>query len=283
MLQLSGAEQDGDSPDGDVLANQRLWSTLPPVQDYQDVGSARLAATTWLNVRVGQRLQPLLVSEPYGRGQTYVLATGGTWRWRMGLPSTDERHQQFWRQLLHALVAGVPQPFELTARSAGDAVQVRAQLRDAAFRPVEGATIAVSVSSPHESFSFTLPPVAGQPGIYQTSWQPVDAGPIVFEASARRDVQSLGTARASLEYTRGETEFFSIRQNRALLQQLADSSGGRYWQATDLDGLPQAIGASKAGVLEQQLLPLWDAPLLFLLLAALKCGEWLLRRRWGGI
>jgi uncharacterized membrane protein len=283
MLQLSGAEQDGDSPDGDVLANQRLWSTLPPVQDYQDVGSARLAATTWLNLRVGQRLQPLLVSEPYGRGQTYVLATGGTWRWRMGLPSTDERHQQFWRQLLHTLVAGVPQPFELTARSAGDAVQVRAQLRDAAFRPVEGATIAVSVSSPHESFSFTLPPVAGQPGIYQTSWQPVDAGPIVFEASARRDVQSLGTARASLEYTRGETEFFSIRQNRALLQQLADSSGGRYWQATDLDGLPQAIGASKAGVLEQQLLPLWDAPLLFLLLAALKCGEWLLRRRWGGI
>ncbi|HTT05488.1 MAG TPA: hypothetical protein VMF64_09375 [Steroidobacteraceae bacterium] len=276
MLQLGGAE-----PGAEVASEQRLWSTLPPVQDYQDVGSTRLGATTWLNVRVGQRLQPLLLSEPYGRGQTYILATGGTWRWRMGLPSTDERHQQFWRQLLHALVAGVPQPFELTARTVGDAVQVRAQLRDAAFRAVEGATITVSVSSPHEAFNFTLPPVAGQPGIYQTSWQPADAGPIVFEASARRNAQPLGSARASLEYTRGDAEFFSIRQNRALLQQLADSTGGRYWQPTDLTSLPQVIGASNAGVLEQQLLPLWDAPLLFLLLAALKCSEWLLRRRWG--
>ncbi|HEY7928875.1 MAG TPA: hypothetical protein VID71_02610 [Steroidobacteraceae bacterium] len=278
MLQLSGAE-----PGADAASEQRLWSTLPPLQDYQDVGSTRLAATTWLNVRVGQRLQPLLLSEPYGRGQTYILATGGTWRWRMGLPSTDERHQQFWRQLLHALVAGVPQPFELTARIAGDAVQLRAQLRDAAFRPLEGATITVSVSSPHESFSFSLPPVAGQPGIYQTSWRPADAGPIVFEASARRNAQPLGSARASLDYTRGDAEFFSIRQNRALLQQLADSTGGRYWQPTDLARLPQVIGASNAGVLEQQLLPLWDAPLLFLLLAALKCSEWLLRRRWGVI
>lgn len=278
MLQLSGA-----APGADAASEQALWSTLPPVQDYQDVGSTRLAATTWLNVRVGQRLQPLLLSEPYGRGQTYILATGGTWRWRMGLPSTDERHQQFWRQLLHALVAGVPQPFELTARTAGDAVQVRAQLRDAAFHPVDGATITVSVSSPHEAFNFTLPPVAGQPGLYQTSWQPAAAGPIVFEASARRNAQPLGSARASLEYTRGDAEFFSIRQNRALLQQLADSTGGRYWQPTDLSRLPQVIRASNAGVLEQQLLPLWDAPLLFLLLAALKCAEWLLRRRWGFI
>ncbi|HWG76444.1 MAG TPA: hypothetical protein VN660_06575 [Steroidobacteraceae bacterium] len=280
MLQLGGAgggaEQGADEP-----SNQRLWNSLPPVQDYQDVGSPRLAATTWLNARVGQSLQPLLVSEPYGRGQTFVLATGGTWRWRMGLPSTDERHQQFWRQLVHALVAGVPQPFELTARTTGDGVQVRAQLRDAAFRPVDGATITVSVSSPHESFSFTLPPVTGQPGIYQTSWQPAAAGPIVFEASARRNAQSLGSARASLAYARGDAEFRSIRQNRALLRQLADSTGGRYWEAADLAGLPQAIGASNAGVLTQQLLPLWDAPLLFLLLAALKCSEWLLRRRWG--
>jgi hypothetical protein len=104
---------------------------------------------------------------------------------------------------------------------------------------------------------------------------------VVLEASAQRGARRLGTARASLEYRRGDAEFFSIRQNRALLQQLAGATGGRYWNAADLAGLPQAIGASTAGVLQQRLLPLWDAPLLFLLLAALKCSEWLLRRRWG--
>ncbi|HLK71605.1 MAG TPA: hypothetical protein VKT19_06590, partial [Steroidobacteraceae bacterium] len=190
---------------------------------------------------------------------------------------------QFWRQLLRALVSGVPQPFMLSARALGDAIEVRAQLRDAAFQPVDAAAITVSVSSPHESTRFTLPALAGQPGVYVARWQPSAAGPVVFEASARRGAESLGEARASLEWQRGEQEFFAIRQNRTLLQQLASATGGRYWQVGELAGLPQAIRDSRAGVLEQQLLPLWNAPLWFGLLALLKCSEWLLRRRWGVI
>jgi hypothetical protein len=35
--------------------------------------------------------------------------------------------------------------------------------------------------------------------------------------------------------------------------------------------------------MQQEILPLWDAPAVFLLLLLLKCGEWLLRRRWGAV
>lgn len=275
MLQLGGAAAGG--------RNAQLWSTLPPVQDYQDLGAARLAATTWLTARVGTRTQPLLLSEPYGRGQTFILATGGTWRWRMGLPSSDLRHQQFWRQLVRGLVEAVPQPFELEARVQADAIELRAQLRDAAFHPIGDASITVSVSSPQQATELSLAPQAGQPGLYLGRWRPDADGPVMLQASAQRGGVLLGSARAGIQYRQADAEFFSIRQNRALLQRLAAATGGRYWDAADLSALPGAIGASSAGVLEQQLLPLWDAPLLFLLLAALKCSEWLLRRHWGVI
>ena len=66
----------------------------------------------------------------------------------------------------------------------------------------------------------------------------------------------------------------------AVLEQLAAATGGRYWEPQALDGLPEAVRASPAGIVQQEVLPLWDAPALFLLLIALKVAEWLLRRLW---
>ena len=57
-------------------------------------------------------------------------------------------------------------------------------------------------------------------------------------------------------------------------------TGGRNWALDELDELAQAISYSAAGITEQQLHPLWDAPLLFLLLLLLKAAEWTLRRYW---
>jgi hypothetical protein len=267
----------------DPAQNDKLWASLPPVADYQDVGSPRLAATTLLSLEVGNSEQPLLVSEPYGRGRSMILATGGTWRWRMGLPSGDQRHQQFWRQLMRGLVSDVPQPFELAARDRGGAIEVRAELRDASFVPIGDAQITASLSSAQETASFVLRALPDQPGEYQAVYTPVHSGAFIIDANAQRAGRSVGSARTSLQFQQGQAEYFSLRQNRGLLERLAAATGGRYWRADELHALPQAIRASNAGVIEQQLLPLWDAPLLFLLLALLKGAEWLLRRRWGVI
>jgi uncharacterized membrane protein len=273
MLQLSD----------DAAANARLWGSLPPIADYQDLGDTRLAATTWLTLTADGHEQPLLVGEPYGRGRTMILATGGTWRWRMGLPHTDQRHRQFWRQLMRALVSGVPRPFELDARAQGGQIAIRAELRDASFRPLSDAIINASVSSPQDSASVALHPLPDQPGVYTGSFQPTHSGSFVIQADAQQSGRALGTVRTSLQFQQGESEAFSIRENRALLTRLSAATGARYWQPDQLAGLPQAIRASPAGIVQRQLLPLWDAPLLFLLLLALKALEWLLRRRWGVI
>jgi hypothetical protein len=84
----------------------------------------------------------------------------------------------------------------------------------------------------------------------------------------------------SLYNDAGNAEYFSLRQNRGLLERLAETTGGRYWEPDQLDQLPDAIQLSRAGITEQEIRPLWDAPAVFLLLLLLKTVEWCLRRRW---
>jgi hypothetical protein len=182
--------------------------------------------------------------------------------------------------LVRALVSDVPPQFELSARAQGGQIMLRADLRDAQFMPLADATVTATVSSPQEISAFALQPLADQPGIYEAAYRPAQSGAFVIEASAARMGKPVGTASTSLQYQRGEAEYFSLRQNRALLQRLAAATGARYWRPGQLRELPDAISASASGVLLQRVLPLWNAPLLFLLLIGLKCGEWLLRRRW---
>ena len=55
----------------------------------------------------------------------------------------------------------------------------------------------------------------------------------------------------------------------------------RYERA--LDALPEAIQFSEAGIVERELLDLWNMPFNFLLLMLLKAGEWVLRLYWGSL
>ena len=103
---------------------------------------------TLLEADVRGTAQPLLVQQRFGRGHAYILASGGTWRWQMQLPSDDQRHEIFWRQILHALVSATPDAVVLSAERPyyidENEVTLRAQVRDGAFAPVGNARVLLS-------------------------------------------------------------------------------------------------------------------------------------------
>lgn len=267
---------------GDSAAdNDKSWASLPPLADYQDLGALKPAAQRLLDVKVKERQQPLLVVQNYGRGRAYLLATGGTWRWQMSLPLADQRHESFWRQLTRGLVVDVPKQFELSAEAHADRIRLRAEVRNQAFElQREAAVSATATASTGETATIDLKPVLDQPGVYQADYQPTGSGTFFFDAMARRGDDPIADGRAAIHYDRGRAEYFSLRQNRGLLQQLAAATGGAYFTPDRLDGLLEAIRFSPAGVTQQETRSLWDMPVIFLLLIALKAAEWLLRRRW---
>lgn len=265
----------------DLEENEKLWRELPDIADYQDLGALRPAARTLLNVDVNGRQQPLLVTQPYGRGHSYILASGGTWRWQMSLPVEDQRHETFWRQLVRGLVSNSPGSFELSTEISANKLLINAEIRNENFEPVNDLEITAVISQADgEPVSLDLIPSSEQPGMFQGEFTPEFPGLISVEAISRKGDDPLSTIHTSVYHDTGSAEYRSLRQNRNILERLADNTGGQYWAAEDIRGISDAIQLSRAGITEQDIRPLWDAPVIFIILVLIKAIEWLLRRRW---
>jgi len=272
--------------DEDPAKNQKLWSELPEVANYQNVGEMKPAAVPLLNFKVGQQSHPLLVVQSYGRGKSLVLATGGTWRWKMGLPHEDTRHVTFWQQLLRSLVANTPGPLVIsgdrTLYADNSQVRLRAEVRTKEYEPASNATVtAVITPESGDPFTVELHPVPEEPSVYESEFTAARPGTYRAEINANVGDQTLGSDVFHFRREDGVAEAFHPEQNRELLTRLAEQTGGRYWTPDDVAGLPAEIRFSEAGITAREMMDLWDMPFFFLLLLSLRAAEWLLRRRWG--
>jgi uncharacterized membrane protein len=267
-------------------ANQIAWRELPEIADYQTTGELKPAAMTLLSASTDSGSLPLLMTQPFGRGHAYILASGGTWRWQMSMPLENQSHESFWRQFMRALVSSAPSNVSLSANAAGgeSAVRLRAEFRDDAFTPIDDLRVSAVVSHEDgESWTVDLLPSADESGVFTADSDLNKSGAWYFEAIAERNDEVFDVVRSSVFSESGQAEYFNIRRNSGLLQRLSEATGGQYFEAGDISALPDLLRYSDAGITEQIHRPVWDALVVFLLLLFLKSGEWLLRRRWSTI
>ena len=273
--------------DSDRDANIARWAEMPDIADFQYLEDLKPGAVALLEADVQGTPHPLLVQQRYGLGNAYILATSGTWRWQMQLPSEDMRHETFWRQILHALASSAPHAVVVSAEQLfyGDEneVRLRAEVRDREFVPVANADVTLSVISAGSGAPdvLTMLPLPGEPGQYEVMIQATETGMYRFEAEASLGDDVLGSARFAVRRASGIAEHFQIQQNRFLLENLASLTGGQYFALDDLEALPEVIRFSDAGIIETEILDLWNMPIFFMLLILFKAGEWVLRLYWG--
>ncbi|MGH9470486.1 MAG: glutamine amidotransferase [Terriglobia bacterium] len=271
-----------DDPDRNV----ERWKKLPYLLNFQDPGKPKPGAAVLATMLSNGRKMPFLVTENYGRGRTAVLATGGTWRWRMALPLEDQSHATFWQQLLRWLVtetpgrvtASVPDPILLDDSH----VQISAEARDKHYLPASDARVVARISGPPGGSAIVeLTPDATTPGLYHADWTANRPGSYRAEVEARTGDAEVGRDAVNFQRIDGVAENFHTEQNRELLQKLASETGGRYWRAQDLPRLTSEIRYSEAGITVRDVKELWNMPVVFILIVALRSAEWLLRRKWG--
>ncbi|MGY8814021.1 MAG: glutamine amidotransferase, partial [Gammaproteobacteria bacterium] len=267
--------------DQEIIKNRLLWNELPEIADYQHIGPLKLATSVLLNISLNGEKEPLLVSQPYGRGASYILATGGTWRWQMSLPLEDQRHETFWRQLMRELVINSPGRFHISSQVVADRIKINTELRDENYEPEQELKLtAVVTPEIGEAMTIELQPSTEIPGVMTGEFIAEQSGLYNIETITRRNDEPIDSARLAIYHNAGKAEYFSLRTNRSLLSQLADATGGKDWNVEDLDELVNAVEFSSAGITEQEIRPLWDAPIIFLILMLLKSLEWILRRQW---
>jgi len=255
--------EEGD--DDNLLA----WSELPELNDVQPVGDIKPGSTVLLttNADISSKASPLLVWHRYGQGQSYILGTSGTWRWQMSLPAENQWHELFWQQFLSHLAAGsLPQ---LSVDNVDDVyrdtneIPLAVTARSADFKPLESGELVVNVTTPSGQ----------QIPTRLLSMNSTPAGEAQVPA-AQTDVQRWWVKES------GTAEQFDTGLHKEFLQRISAATGGRYLDAANKDELAELLATQNAGITREELLPLWNMPLLFFLILLLKGLEWLLRLRW---
>jgi uncharacterized membrane protein len=269
--------------------SEAQWRSLPRLADYQEVGAAKPGATVLAeSIPASGGRFPLLVTQNFGRGRMALLATGGSWRWRMGLDSRDRTHEMIWRQLLR-WVAGDAQGRVMTSLTSPvysdeQSIPLRAEVRDRNYLPAGDAVVQAHVMGPGGvDARVELRPVPNSVGAYAGAYAADKPGTYTVEVAGRRGDEDAGRGGAAFLREDGVAEKFRTEQNRELLERLALSTGGRYYTPGEGSRLASEIEYSEAGITTRESKDIWNAPAMFLALIALKSAEWLLRRRWGAV
>jgi uncharacterized membrane protein len=272
--------------DDDPSKNEAQWKKLPYMMDYQDAGAIKPGAALLLQMRAGGRTLPLLVTENYGRGRTAVMATGGSWRWQMSMPLGDTSYVTFWQQLLRWMIQDTPGQVLATVPNPmiydDGHIQISADVRDKTYTPAADAQVQAHVIGPNGfSAMVDMQPAPNSPGVFQADFNGDQPGSYVAEVTAQRAGQEIGSDTVTFQRLDGVAENFHTEQNRELLEELASQTGGKYWRPEELSKLPSEIPYSAAGITMRETKELWDMPIIFFLVIALRFSEWFLRRKWG--
>jgi len=114
---------------------------------------------------------------------------------------------------------------------------------------------------------------------------PEHSGVYEMTVEARSDAR---LARGKMQLAVGmiTPDYFGGEMRDGMLRQIAQQTGGRFYYADEVDAHPDEVAdelaLSESGVSVEQRLPLWDMPVVFLLLITLLGFEWLYRR-WRGL
>ena len=267
--------------------NAEQWSELPALADIQITGEVKPGANVLLNASIGSDNYPLLTHQRYGTGNTYLLASSGTWRWQMQMPYEDQRHETFWRQLLTSLAAAAPQQIQTgTDRQIyNDEKQltISSMLFDDEFNPLSNGVVEATLTSPDGIKSnVTLNASADEAGSYSATAEVAQTGSWQIDIAATDATgEEVSTATQWIYREDGTAEQYALAQNDTLLKRIAGTTNGTYQTIDNAGDIAQALRTSRSGIVREQSLPLWNAPLFFLLLIGLKLTEWLLRLVWG--
>jgi len=273
----------------DPTKNVERFKKLPYVMNFQDPGQPKPGAAVLIDAipMTGGRI-PLLITQNFGRGRTALFATGGSWRWQMLQPVADKSHEMFYQQLLRWLVSDTPRRVITSTPkqvlSDDSHVALRAEVRDKTYLPASDATTEAHILGPEgiaEKVEMRPDPIEN--GVYTADWTAPKPGSYLVEVVANRGTEELGRDTMTFRREDGVAENFRIQQNRELLEKLSSETGGRYYKPEDAQKLGKDISYSEAGITVRETRDLWDMPIVFLILLALRAGEWVLRRKWGVI
>jgi hypothetical protein len=264
---------------------QRL-AAIAPFQTLSRVGNIKPGAVVLSQVTddVGNNA-PALVAQQFGKGHAAALLLGDLWREGMRRPNPEESDlDRSWRQTVRWLVGDVPGRVDVSVRakagSSAPAVEVSVRVKDAEYRPLDNAKVALKLTLPGgDTLSLDAEPDGREAGTYSATYVTKLPGAYRIVASAiAPDGSAAGERESGWAAQPAADEFARLEPNREYLNTIASKTGGEVVDDRSLDSFVTSLSSRKAPVSEPWISPLWHHPLYLIVAIACMCSEWGLRR-----
>jgi hypothetical protein len=232
---------------------------------------------------------PMIVTRRSGQGRVVYLANDETWRWRYNV--ADLYHQRFWNQLAQWCMQP---PYAIqndyVGLDAGDRVYgfgkpipIRARLRNAQQEPLSGAK-ALAVIEQNGVRIQSMPLIEEAEGTGMVTG--LATGLLSGRYQVRLEVPGMPTEALDLEteflvHPPEDLEMEVLASNRAILEQIAKTTGGKYYDQSQADRVNESLRGLRTGKIQQSRTLLWQSYPWFLAVMTLLAIEWYLRKRAG--
>ena len=270
-----------------------VWSQMPPIFHLQM--AVRLKPDAHILGVVQSQNQrasdPLVVVRSAPRGKSMVILGYGIWRWKMmgssvagGTHALDNLLSNAVRWLTaredtrRVRVEPVRESFP-----SGEPVEFRAQVYDESLQPMGGARVQVTLTGQKQPVETVLE--EKEAGTYEGAFRGLLEGTYRYTATVRVGGRAVGSDGGSFVVEESAVEFQRTTMDQQLLRQVAQRSGGKYYDAEDLEQLPGDLRAlpdfKPVTATRSSELRLANAGWVLVLVVLLFSLEWFVRKRSG--
>jgi uncharacterized membrane protein len=265
---------------------QQRLASMSTFRTLSRVGSVKPGAVVLAQVRDADGgTAPALVAQQFGKGHVGALLIGDLWRWGMRRQDPAENDlDRAWRQTVRWLVGDVPGRVDVEVRpregSSSPAIAVTVRVRDAEYRPLDNAKVALRIALPGGGErTIDAEPEGREAGTYAATYVTRQPGAFrIVAAATAPDGSAVGEREAGWAAQPGADEFARLEPDRDFLKSIAEKTGGEVVDGARLDAFVASLPARGAPITEPWTYPLWHHPLYLLTAIVCLTAEWGLRR-----
>lgn len=293
LFQLAGSAGEGEPGWPALLSDPNTgWSLLRWAQKIEPsrvkpgaVTLATLSPASAGKAPTNAEAWPGVLMMRYGAGASVYIATDETWRWRYG--RGEDLPERFWvpmiRQLARASVARSQRSVLLSVTPeealVGRPVRVSAELLDQSLIDARPGVVRAAVIAPDQTRADLQlePQPDGRGRFYAVQWVPERPGR--FEVHLSDPLLGGGDAARYVRVGLPDDEWRRPETDHGLLADLAERTGGAVLSAANLENLEDLLPNRELTVPgEPEVQPLWDRPVVLIVLVLLLTLEWVGRR-----
>ncbi len=258
------------------------WNHSVGLDDLKP-GVAVLAHAQPIATQNRETSRALVTTMRYGGGQVGYVGTDEIWRWRYG--RGEDLPERFWLPMIRTLARGTiarrasPAALSITPKhiSPGTDVRVTLTLHDNA----------VIDDLPHQVQASIKPLSTGHPGsplnlsgsgaLRSGLWTPHEPG--VYSLSVTHPLLGSDPVTQSFRVRAAWEESNNLNIDHIALASLSERTNGQVLAQSQLAGLPDILpNRTRITALPPQTTPLWDRPIVLVVLLLLLSIEWIGRR-----